>query len=302
MKTIILNILLIFNILLSPLTASKEVTDHLTQGILLTYEEISKISVRLSALRAYKTRVEQSYGKIVAQSEPFSQQVRQVTEKLFITQEYLYILLKEYKQITGTRFTHPFLIKHPPYIPRVQNLTLNSPVLSGVSGKFTTTSSGLPAPKKPTQEFSQSEIDDSSSKLCLNIKEEHKHLAELKALLRTPPYQDPASPQTQEVYNQIEECLQIIEGSNQYLIELMYPNRSIESLNKEAQQNCLGPVKLVLHEDGYFHIRKSFWSPDKPRKRPCTSLEQAPALDDFSSCGLSSTPSENLSFVSEPHE
>lgn len=92
--------------------------------------------------------------------------------------------------------------------------------------------------------------------LQLKLYEEQVHLAELKELLRLPEYQDRTSFDTQRLLNKIEESMNIIDYYNDCLVIYMYPKRSPESLKKEAQQNCLGPVKLVLHNDYYFHIPK----------------------------------------------
>ncbi|MDP3936445.1 MAG: hypothetical protein Q8Q56_05645 [Alphaproteobacteria bacterium] len=95
---------------------------------------------------------------------------------------------------------------------------------------------------------------DTERETKLNIKDEQRHLAELKKLLAMPQYQDKTSFDTQKLLSDIKESHQIIKRSKEYLITLMYPNRSIESLMQEAQQNCLAPVELDLHRNGYFHI------------------------------------------------
>ncbi len=116
--------------------------------------------------------------------------------------------------------------------------------------KFSVTYVGSRSTQSPTP--SQPDAYECLSQLLENIYDEQSHISELKALLTTCP--DKTSHEARNLCHKIMESLRIVDTYNDYLVSLMYPNRFKESLQQEAQQNCLWYVKLVLHQGGYFHI------------------------------------------------
>lgn len=317
MKTTLLNLLLIGTTLISPIMAAdlsfdaktirpSTSTSNFYLDETTTFEEMPPLQLEYSPdeinslateINTYNNHIDSmqfSLSHLKSQyeltpSEDLRLEIEERQEDLSVTEQLVNELLDNYLNLRDSQFDFQ------------EASTTTKPVIAAGAPKDRTFSqqttlytagSANPSPQSNSTVY--------ADELRRNLEEELNNFKVLESLLTLPEYQDKASSETKRLHKMLQESISIIDYFKDCLTFSMYPNRSPESLMREAQQNCLGPVKLILHKDGYFHVPKPSWKPDKPRKRPCTSLERTPTFDDFSSCGLSNTPSENSSFVSEP--
>ena len=219
MKTLFFSLLLIGSSFLSvsvPMAAELSATE-LKHEILQTHHDIITMT------------------QMIQSSNLDPAELAGIQEDIFFAQAALMSLLEDYTALTGTTFT------------------LTTPLPKNNKNKFTTTYVDRQSKQKLARLNESAKL---RARLQSNIDEEQIRLAELKHLLTLPEYQDTTSLYTQALLNKINESIAIINYNKDCLVNLMYPNRSNESLRNEAQQNCLGPVGLVLHRDGYFHVPK----------------------------------------------
>lgn len=251
MRKLFLYPLLIFNILLSPITAAAERVDQIVQNISTISRQINESSIELSRL---KVQLNKMARRNVAEYGSIFEDIKQLEEILRTLREEIDACYHNYEGMTGFPFVTNSQIPNSTYTPNEDNLNPGLRIISGALGKFTTTCAGLPNYKRPEQRPEDSEQTKNINELKTKIHNEKRRLIELNELLKLPEYQDTTCLNTKKLLSKIEESTLIVNYFEECLQKYQQSEKSEQSLKRllsEARQNCILPVKLVLHKDGF---------------------------------------------------